>query len=442
MSAISALDALLVAASRAGADAADTLMIETRSLAVQQRLGRTEEIIRAESIDIGLRVMIGSKSAIVSTSNRDRDGFDALAERAVAMARAVPEDRHVGLAEFPASAPFPNLDLEDSVEPGPEVLVARAAAAEDAARAVPGVTNSEGASASWSQTAITLAATNGFAGHYQRTSSSISATVLAGAGTAMERDYDYAVAVHATDLDDPGAIGRKAGERAVARLNPRRLASARLPVVFDPRVSGSLVSHLASAINGASVARGTSFLKDRMGQPIFAKGVYIHDDALRPRGQRSRPFDGEGVGGQARTLIEDGVLQGWILDCRSARQLGFASTGHASRGTSAPPAPAPTNLWMAAGTVTPASLLADIAEGVYVTELIGMGVNPVTGDYSRGAVGFAIRSGQLAEPVSGITIAGNLDQMFRSIVPANDLAFRHSPDAPTIFIESMTIAGS
>jgi PmbA protein len=442
MNSIAALDALLVAASRAGADAADALMLESRSLSVQQRLGRTEEILRAESLDIGLRVLVGKRQAIVSTSNRDQAGFGALAERAVAMARAVPEDSWLGLAEFPARAPFPDLDLEDTAEPSAETLRDRAAEAEDASRAVPGVTNSEGASASWGATTIALAATNGFAGRYQRTGSSLSATALAGSGTAMERDYDYSSAVHAADLEPPATIGRNAGDRAVARLNPRRPASARMAVVYDPRVSASLVSHLAGAVNGASVARGTSFLKDRMGEKLFAAGVFVHDDSLRPRGPRSRPFDGEGVGGHSRALVDDGVLASWLLDSRSARQLGLASTGHAGRGTSAPPAPSPTNLWMAAGMLTPTALMADITEGIYVTELIGMGVNQVTGDYSRGAAGFAIRNGQLAEPVSGITIAGNLVQMFGALVPANDLKFRRGTDAPTLRIDGMTIAGT
>jgi PmbA protein len=441
MSAISELDALLVAASRAGADAADAFMVEGRNLAVQQRLGRTEEVIRSESVEIGLRVMVGLRSAIVSTNQINRVGLDTLAERAIAMARSVPEDKFSGLAEFPCSTPFADLDLDDAEEPGPEVLVARAAEAEDAARAIPGVTNSEGASASWSRTAFTLAATNGFAGGYSRTSSSIAATVLAGTSTTMERDYEYSVAVHHADVENPGLVGRRAGERAVRRLNPRRLASGRMPVIFDPRVSGSLVSHFASCINGASVARNTSILKNRMGDRIFPAGIYIHDDPLRPRGLRSRPFDGEGVAGQPRSLIEDGVLKTWLLDCRTGRQLGLATTGHAGRSPSSPPSPGPTNLWMAEGAVTPAALLGGVGNGLYVTELIGSGFNQVTGDYSRGAVGFLIRNGRIEEPVSGITIAGNIMSIFEKITPADDLEFKSSVNAPTVLIEEMTIAG-
>jgi PmbA protein len=439
---VALLDALLVAASRAGADAADALLLESRQLSVRQRLGRTEEVNRAESSDIGLRVFVGQGVAIVSTSDRDAAGFAALAERAVAMARSVPPDPHAGLAVQEAAGPFPELDLDDLAEPSPEALVARAAAAEDAARAVPGVTNTEEAEAGWGRTQIVLVTTAGFAGQYARTSHSHYVTALAGQGTAMQRDYDYTSATHAAGLLDPALVGRQAGERAVARLNPTRLASARMPVVYDPRLSGGLVGHLASAINGAAVARGTSFLKDKLGARVFAPGIAIHDDPLRARGLRSRPFDGEGVAGQARALVADGVLQTWLLDSRSARQLGLASTGHASRGTSGPPSPGPTNLWLAAGQATPAQLMADIGLGVYVTELIGMGVNPVTGDYSRGAAGFVIRDGQLAEPVAGITIAGNLVDMFARLTPANDLEFRRGTDAPTVRIDDMAIAGA
>jgi PmbA protein len=443
---IALLDALLVAASRAGADAADAVLIDERSLSVRQRLGKLEEVNRAESAELGLRVLVsqkgGQSAAIVSTSDREQKSFAILAERAVAMARAVPPDPFVGLAEAESPGPFPSLDLDDFSDPAPSVLAARAATAEDAARAVAGVTNTEEAEAGWSRTTLTLVTTGGFAGQTTRTSHSHYVTALAGHGTDMQRDYDYSSATHAADLIAPELIGGRAGERAVARLNPVRLASSRMPVVYDPRVAGTLVGHLASAINGAAVARGTSFLKDRMGQRLFRAGVAIHDDPLRPRGLRSRPFDGEGVAGRALALVEDGVLRSWILDSRSARQLRLASTGHASRGVSSPPSPGPSNLWLAAGHVTPAALMSDIAEGVYVTELIGMGVNQVTGDYSRGAAGFAIRHGQLAEPVAGITIAGNLVEIFAALTPADDLEFRRGTDAPTVRIDAMTIAGA
>ena len=320
-------------------------------------------------------------------------------------------------------------------------LIARAEAAEGAALAVPGVTNSEGGSAGFGRTEMFLATSAGFAGHSARTYHSHSASVIAGAGTGMQRDYDYHGAVHLADLDDPAVIGHSAGERAVSRLNPTRPKTGPMPVVFDPRVSGGLVGHLSGAINGGSVARGTSFLKDRMGQRLFRAGVHVKDDPWRVRGSRSGVFDGEGVPTKPLTLIEDGVLTTWILDGRSARQLGLRTTGHASRGTGGPPGPSATNLYMDAGEPTPAELMADIDLGIYVTELIGMGINGMTGDYSRGAAGFMIRKGALAEPVAEITIAGNLNDMFLAMQPANDLVFRRGTDAPTVRIDGMIVAG-
>jgi PmbA protein len=434
---------LVQAATRAGADAADALLVRSASLSVQRRLGRIEQLERAEDLDLGLRVFVGRRQAIVASTDADPAGFASLAERAVAMARVVPEDPFGGLPEGPLAPPLDlaGLDLTDTAEPDAEALIARAAEAEEAALAVAGVTNSEGAEAGWARSEIALAASNGFAGTYARSSHSVSATALAGQGTGMERDYDYSTTVHLADLEDAAGIGQRAGEKAVARLNPVRPRSARMPVVYDPRVASSLLGHLVGAVNGAAVARGTSFLKDRLGQQVMAAGVSVIDDPSRARGLRSRPFDGEGMGGRRIELVEDGVLTTWLLDARSARQLGMASTGHASRGTGGPPSPAPTNLWMAPGAVTPAELMSDILEGVYVTELIGMGVNGVTGDYSRGAAGFMIRDGALAEPVSGFTIAGNLKEMFLNLAPANDLRFRRGTDAPTVRVEGLTIAG-
>jgi len=441
MDRLSLLQDLVAAARRAGADAADALLVAQSSLSVRRRLGQVEQLERAEGIDLGLRVFLGRRVAIVSSTDPDPRGFAALAERAVAMARVVPEDPFAGL---PEAVPIPpgDLDLVDPAEPSAEDLLARAAAAEEAALAVPGVTNSEGAEAGWGRTEIALVGSNGFAGAFARTSHSVSATALAGTGTAMERDYDWSSAVHLADLEDPAAIGRRAGEQAVRRLNPTRPRTARLPVIFDPRVAVSLLGHLVGAINGAAVARGTSFLKDRLGQRVMAAGLTVRDDPLRRRGLRSRPFDGEGMPGAARAVVEDGVLTTWLLDWRSARQLGMASTGHASRGTGGPPGPAPSNLWLEPGPMTPAALMADIAEGLYVTELIGMGVNGVTGDYSRGAAGFMIRGGSLAEPVSEVTIAGNLRDMFLNMAPADDLRFRRGTDSPTLRVEGLTMAGA
>jgi PmbA protein len=433
---------LIGRAKAAGADAADAILLSGASISVERRLGRTEKLERSEARDLGLRVFIGQRSAIVSSSTAGPAGFAALAERAVAMARVVPEDPYGGLAEQ-AGAPGPvALDLDDPAEPDAAALVARASVAEEAALSVAGVTNSEGAEASYGRTEVALVTSAGFAAQYSRTSHSVSAVALAGAGTDMQRDYDVSSAVHLADLEDAAAIGHTAGTRAVARLNPQRPHTARLPVVYDPRVSNSLLNHLMTAINGGAIVRGTSFLKDMLGQQVFAATVQVHDDARRVRGLRSKPFDAEGVPTAARAIVRDGVLMTWLLDSRSGRQLGLRSTGHAVRSTNSQPSPSPTNLSMAPGALSPAALMGDIREGLYVTELIGMGVNGITGDYSRGAAGFMIRDGVLAEPVAEITIAGSLPVMFRELVPANDLVLRRGTDAPTVRIDGMTLAGA
>jgi PmbA protein len=433
---------LIGRARAAGADAADAVLIRGTSVSAQCRLGQPEHVERSENQDLGLRVFIGRQAAIVSATSLDPAGFATLVERAVAMARVVPEDPFAGLAETAAAPEALALDLEDTVsEPDTAALLARAKIAEDAARSVAGITNSEGGDAGYSRSEAFLVTSAGFAGHVSRSGHSISCSAVAGSGTDMQRDYDYHSTIHLADLDDPALIGRRAAEKAVARLNPTRPATARLPVVYDPRVAGGLVGHFAGAVNGAGIARGTSFLKDKMGERIFPAGIHIHDDPRRVRGLRSRPFDGEGTPTRARAFIEDGVLTSWFLDSRSARQLGLVSTGHAARGTGGPPSPSPSNLYMAAGSLTPAALMADITLGLYVTELIGMGINGVTGDYSRGAAGFMIRNGAIAEPVAEITIAGNLIEMFAHVTPANDLVFRRGTDAPTLRVEGLTMAG-
>ncbi|OYV41509.1 MAG: modulator protein [Acidocella sp. 20-61-6] len=432
---------LLKAAKAAGADSADMVLVSGISVGVQRRLGKTEETERAESRELGLRVFVGKQSAIVSASSIDPAAFARLAEQAVAMAKVVPEDAFSAIPEAPPALDDSALDMNDPVEPSMEVLIARAAAAEEAAMAVPGITNSEGGSAGWSQSSVVLATSLGFIGHYTRSSHSISATAIAGSGTGMQRDYDYSSAVHAADLGDAAKIGAKAAAQALARLNPARPKTAQLPVLFHPRVSGGLVSALASAINGASIARKTSFLKEKMGEKIFGDDIFIYDDPFRVRGFRSRMFDGEGQRGEKRALIENGVLTSWVLDTRTARQLGLKSTGHASRGTGGPPGPSVTNLYMAPGTMSPDDLMADIAEGLLVTELMGGGVNGITGDYSRGASGFMIRHGKVAEPVAEFTIAGHALAMFANLRPANDLEFKRGTDAPTIRVEGLTLAG-
>jgi PmbA protein len=424
---------LLRAAKAAGADVAETTMSVGTSLSLQRRLGKIEETERAEGRGLGLRVFVGQQNASISAGSIDPAAFARLAEQAVAMAKVVPEDRFAEIPEAPPPIDAAYLDLDDPVEPSMEVLISRAAAAEDAALAVPGITNSEGASASWSRSQSVLATSRGFAGHYTRSHHAISATAIAGAGTEMQRDYDYSAAVHGEDLDDPVMLGKRAAEQALARMHPARPKTAKLPVVFDPRVSNSMLGHLTGAISGAAVARGTSFLKDKMGAQIFAPGITIIDDPLRVRGQRSRAFDGEGQRGQKRAFIENGVLTSWILDTRSANQLGLKTTGHAG-GVS--------NFYLQAGELSPAELMADIIEGLYVTEMMGGGVNGITGDYSRGASGFMIRHGKLAEPVAEFTIAGHALGMFASIVAANDLTFKRGTNAPTLRLEGLTLAGA
>jgi PmbA protein len=437
------LDAVIEAARRQGADAADALLVESVSASVSYRLGNLEDVERSESADLGLRVFVGNRVAMISSSDFSSDSIAALPERAIAMARLAPEDRFAGLAPRGRLAKaIPDLDLEDKGEPTAEILVERARVAEQAGLAVLGVTNSEGGGAGFSRMGIALATSEGFFGRYAGTSHNIGVAVLAGEGTGMERDYDHASARHATDLPSAEAIGKSAGEKAVRRLAPRKVKSQNVPVVFDPREAGGLLGHFAGAISGASVARGTSFLKDRMGTEIFAPHVRVIDDPHRRRGLRSKPFDGEGVANASRALIDKGVLTSWLLDCASARQLGLATTGHAARGTGGPPSPSATNLYMEAGTLSPKALIADIKQGFYVTELMGMGVNGVTGDYSRGAAGFWIENGEIVFAVSEVTIAGNLKAMFRQLTPADDLEFRYGTNAPTCRIEGMTIAGS
>jgi PmbA protein len=433
---------LVAAARKAGADQADGLAVRSVSLSVEVRDGAVEESERSEGDDLGLRVIVGHKQAVVSTNDLKGDGFDALAERAVAMARAAPEDRFAGLADASRLAQqLPALDLIDPDMPDVDLLEARAREAEAAGLAVPGVTKSGGASASAGIGGLVLVTSHGFHGATLASRHGIAMTAIAGDGTGMERDYDYSSTLHASDLEGAEAIGRRAGERAVKRLNPRKVATRRVPVVFDSRISGSLVGHLASAANGSSVARKTSFLRDKLGEKIFASGIDIVDDPLRPRGLRSRPFDAEGIAGRTRHLVKDGVLKTWILDCATARELNLESTGHAQRGVSSTPSPAASNLHLAAGGKSPDELIADIEDGFYVTDMIGMGVNLVTGDYSRGASGFWIENGERTYPVSEVTIAGHLSEIFASLAPANDLVFRFGTNAPTLRVEGMTVAG-
>jgi PmbA protein len=442
-SALSTLAQRLVeAARRAGADAADAVAVRGVSQGVEVRDGRVEESERSEGDDVGLRVLVGRRQAVVSTNDVGGDGVARLAERAVAMARVAPEDKYVGLADASLLArEFPDLDLLDPGVPTTAELERRALEAEAAAVAVKGVTKSGGASASTGIGGMVLVTSTGFHGSYLRSSQGISVTAISGEGTAMERDYDFTSAPHSADLASPESVGRTAGERTVARANPRKVETCKVPVVFDPRVSGSLVGHLVGAINGASIARKTSFLKDRLGQQLFAKDIRIIDDPLRRRGLRSQPFDAEGVKVKELAIIDGGILTSWLLDCATARELGMVTTGHAHRGVSSSPSPGAYNLHLEAGEPSPAELISDIRQGFYVTDLIGSGVNGVTGDYSRGASGFWIENGKITYPVSEVTIAGHLLDIFKSLMPANDLEFRYGVNAPTLRIEGLTLGG-
>ena len=433
---------LVVGAKRAGADAADAVAVRSISLAIEVRDGAVEESERAEGDDLGLRVLVGRKQAVVSTNDLTADGISSLAGRAVAMAKAAPEDKYAGLADEALLAhKFPDLDLLDPDLPSVGDLEQRARAAEQAGLAVKGVSKSSGASASAGIGGMVLVTSHGFHGAYLGSRHSLSMTAIAGDGTGMERDYDFSSTLHARDLESAEKVGRTAGERAVERLNPRKVTTRKVPVMFAPRVAGSLVSHLASAINGAAVARKTSFLKDKLGEQLFARGIRIIDDPLRVRGLRSRPFDGEGVAGKVMALVDDGVLRSWILDSATGRELGLATTGHAQRGVSSTPSPGATNLHLEPGKASPDDLIAGIKDGFYVTDLIGSGVNGVIGDYSRGASGFWIENGKRTYAVSEVTIASNLIDIFRGLTPANDLEFRYGVNAPTVRLEAMTIAG-
>lgn len=430
---------------RLGGDAADVVVLDQSSLSASCRLGKREDIDRAESVDISLRVFAGRRQAFVSSSDIKEPALNAMAERAVAMAKAAPEDPYACLAPVDRlwrADDGAELDLYDPTEYSADALAELARAAEDAALAVPGVTNSEGGGAGWSRRFFGLVTSDGFCAGRMGSSFSVSASVLAGDASGMERDYDYSSTRHAADLEDAALIGRRAGERAVRRLHPRKIATGAMPLVFDPRVAGSLLGHFAGAINGAGIARGTSFLRGKMDQRVFAPGVRIIDDPLRPRGLSSRPFDGEGVTCTPLNLVDDGILRSWLLDSATAAQLKLQTTGHAGRSGAGAPSPTPSNLYMAAGTVSPQDLIGAIGRGFYVTELIGAGVNGVTGDYSRGASGFLIENGALAGPVSEVTIAGNLAEMFQHLTPADDLEFRHGINAPTLRIDGMMVAGS
>ena len=440
---IDLLSDFVARAKRHGASAAEAALIKGISFSVSHRMGAREDTVRSEGGGVGVRVFFGKRQAMASSSELTRDSLDSLLERVVAIARVSPEDPYCGLAEVDQLATtFPDLELNDSHEPSGEDLFALAAETEAAALAVPGIVNSGGAGANWGRADLTLVTSDGFIGSMASSSFGIGVSVMAGSDAAMEMDYASSGSHFRADLDSPARVGTEAGERAVRRLNPRKPDSMVMPIVYEPRVANSLLGCLAGAINGLGIARGSSFLLNDLNKLIFGPDVTIVDDPLRRRGLGSRPFDAEGVTSKRLTLVDKGVLKTWMLSTADARQLGLRSTGHAVRGLGSPPGPSPTNLYLEPGTRTPEELMAGIRLGAYVTNLYGDGIDLLTGDYSVGAAGFLIEDGKRTVPISEFTIAANLRDMFRNLVPANDLVFRYGFDAPTIRIDGMTVGGA
>jgi PmbA protein len=437
------LNEVISAALNAGADAAEAVLAERQSLSVGVRLGDLEEVEREEARDLGLRVFIGRQQATVSASDISPLARGKLVERAVAMARLAPEDRYAGLAPTDrlAKGPFPDLDLFDPAEPAADALEHEARAAEAAARAVPGVTNSDGGSATWSASSWLFATSNGFLGRHRASGFSLSASAIAGEGSSMERGGEGRSKRWRADLPTAESIGAEAGRQAVARLGARKIASTTAPVIFENRLAGALISPLIGAIAGPSIARGTSFLKDRLGEPVFGAHVTLTEDPHRPRGLGSSPFDDEGVANQRRALIDKGVLTTWLLNCASAQQLGLETTGHASRGLAGPPGVSPTNLTMEPGDRDKAGLMVDAKAGLLVTSMFGPSLNGNTGDWSVGVSGFWFENGEIAYPVTEITVAGNLIDIYRRVVVGSDLELRGASNSPSLLVDGLAIAG-
>ena len=437
------LNDVVAAALRAGADAAEAVGAERRSLSIGVRNGALEEVEREESRDLGLRVFVGRRQASVSGSDISAEARGKLIARAVAMARLAPEDPYAGLADpaHLARGPLSDLDLYDPTEPSAVALEDRARLAEAAARAVPKVTNSDGGSGSWSSSQWTMVTSAGFTGVHRASGFAIGASAIAGDADGMETGYDGRSVRWEADLPSPESLGAEAGRRAASRLGARKIASTTAAVIFENRLAGSLMSPLIGAISGPSIARGTSFLKDKLGQQLFAKGIVIRDDPHRLRGLGSSPFDDEGVANQPRNLIDDGVLTTWLLNSSSARQLGLTTTGHASRGLAGPPGVSTSNLTFHPGDRDQAGLMADARNGLLVTSMFGPSLNGNTGDWSVGCSGFWFEDGQIAYPVNEITVAGNLLDIFARVVPGSDLEFRGSSNAPSLLVDGLAIAG-
>ncbi len=430
-----------------GATSADCVLSRSRGVSITRRLGKDENIQRYEDFDTGLRVFVGNKISSVSTNENSEQALREVAKRAVEMAKIAPEDEYSFIASKESLQNFPIqegifIDSYDSIEPSVDVIRDRASEVEDIALSVKGITNSDGADSSWGEGETLLMTSNGFFGSSKKSNHSVSVVVITEKNGKMERDYDYSSKVYGEDLKDGGKIGREAAKKTLARIGAKKPVTGQYPVIFDPRVSRSIASHFASALNGSSIARKTSFLKDSLNNKIANEAVTLIDDPFLKRGLGSRLFDAEGLGTSKHVLIKDGVLENWLLDLSSARQLDMLPTANAKRGISGPPAPGTTNLILLPGEASPESIISSISNGFYVTDMIGSSVSMVTGDYSRGASGFWIKNGKLSTPITEATIAGNLKDMFKTLKPANDLDFSHSINCPTLLIEDMTIAGN
>lgn len=436
------VETLLRLAKHYGADKADALSAHGRSVSIGVREGKLEDIDNSEGKDIGLRVFVGQRQACVSSSDLSTDSLSKLAERAVAMAKLAPEDSYCSLAD-PSKLASKSIDLDlfDPLQMNADTLFERAKRIEQSTLSEPGVQQAEGANANMVSSALYFMTSDGFSQGWRSSHHGLSVSAIASDGNSMERDYDYADTRHFADLPTPEAIGHKAAERAVARLGAKRMTSGSLPILFERRVSGQLLSAFISAISGPAIARGVSFLKDAMGEQVFSKNITITDDPFRLRGTGSHPWDGEGVQCKALDLIKDGVLQTWLLNTSVANQLNLETTGHAARGMSSPPGVACSNTYLRAGEKTPEALRSEIGTGLQITEMFGPSINANTGDFSVGITGFAIEKGERTYPVNEVTIAGNLNDMFKSLIPANDLVFKHPISTPGILIPNMVIAG-
>ena len=430
-----------------GATAADCVLSRSRGLSLTRRLGKDETIERYEDFDTGLRVFVGNKIASVSTNDNSETSIRDVAKRAVDMAKIAPQDDFSLIASQETLNDFPiqnsiSVDSYDEVEPNIDIIRDRAKEVEDSALSVKGITNSDGADASWGEGETLLMTSNGFFGSSKKSNHSVSVVVIAEKDGKMERDYDYSSKVFGKDLRNSNQIGIEAAKKTLARMGATKPLTGKYPVIFDPRVSRSIASHFASAINGSAIARKTSFLKDMLNKQIANPAINIIDDPFLKRGLGSRLFDAEGLGSRECTLIKDGILQQWLLDLSSAKQLNLKPSGNAKRGISGPPSPGTSNFMISPGDVTPENLIKNVSEGFFVTDMIGSSVSMITGDYSRGASGFWIKNGELSIPITEATIAGNLKEMFMTLKPANDIDYSHSINSPTLLIEGMTIAGN